>query len=119
MTPVQFHGRNWLPGCATLLSIVACYGTLFIVSLLSIAGLSVSLPTGPWAVTITVFAAVAALAIANNYRRHHSLPPLLLAALGAGTVAWVMLGSYDRLLEIAGFLALIIAAVWDRRITTR
>lgn len=119
MTPIQIRDRNWLPGCATLLSIVACYGTLLIVSLLSIAGLSISVPTGPWAVTITVLAVVAALAIANNYRRHHSRPPLLLAAVGAGTIAWVMLGSYDRSLEIAGFALLIIATLWDRRTTSR
>ena len=110
--------RNWVSGCATLLSIIACYGTLLLVALLSILGISVTVHTGARAATITLFAAVAALAIAANYRRHRVAAPLLLSLAGVAIIAWVMFGSYNRIVELTGFAALIAAAVWDRRVKT-
>lgn len=108
--------RNWVPGWATLLSIIACYGTLLLVALLSILGISVTVHTGAWAATIVLFAAVAALAIAANFRRHRVPAPLLLALAGVAIIAWVMFGSYNRIVELIGFAVLIAAAIWDRRV---
>jgi hypothetical protein len=38
-----------------------------------------------------------------------------LAVVGAAMVLWVMFGSFNRALEIAGFAALVAATVWDWR----
>jgi hypothetical protein len=38
-----------------------------------------------------------------------------LATVGAALVLWVMFGSFNRVLEIAGFTALVAATVWDWR----
>jgi hypothetical protein len=56
---------EWLPGAATVCSIVTWYGTL--------------------------------------------------AVVGAAMVLWVMFGSFNRAIEIAGFAALVAATIWDWR----
>jgi hypothetical protein len=107
---------GWLAGAGTLLAIIACYGTLMILSVLSLMGVSLAVHKGAWAGTIVLFSLVAVLGVAMSYRRHRQVWPLLVAAFGAGLVAWAMFGSYSRLVEIMGFAFLLTAAVWDWRI---
>lgn len=101
---------------ATLLSITACYGTLLVIGALSLLGVGLSLHTGAWAGVIVAFAFAAVAGVALGYRRHRTAAPLLLSVAGACLITWVMLGSFSRLLELAGFAMLIAAAAWDWRL---
>lgn len=106
---------SWLPRAATALALVSCYGTTVLIGLLSLLGVSLALDEGIWAGTISVFAALATIAIAVSYRRHRTIGPTAVAALGFGLILWVMYGSYGRIIELAGFVLLIAAALWDWR----
>lgn len=116
----KIAGRwEWLAGAATVCSIVACYGTLAVVGVLSVMGVGIALHEGAWAGVISLFAVIAAAGIAFGYRRHRVIGPLVLAIVGAVLVLWVMFGSFNRVLEIAGFAALVAATVWDWRAKKR
>jgi hypothetical protein len=105
-----------LAGLATIISILACYGTLAFVSLLSIFGLSLNIHEGAWAGVITLFAWLAFMGVAVNFRCYRALGPLLLGAAGAVLITWVMFVSFNRFLEIAGFAGLISASLLERRL---
>ena len=76
------NGFDWLAGAATLLAIAACYGTLVLISALSLMGIMLAPHEGAWAAVISALAMVAAAGVLMGYRRHGALPPLILA-LGA------------------------------------
>jgi hypothetical protein len=65
---------------------------------------------------ISVLALLAGVGVLLGYRRHRALAPLILGLVGAALILWVMLGSYDRFIEAAGFAALLVAAVSDWRL---
>lgn len=112
-------GLRWLgrySGVAVVLSIVACYGTLALVALLSLAGATVSLHEGAWATVVVVLVWVAVLAMAVNLQWHRSFGPFILADLGALLVTWVMFVDFNRTMELSGFALLIVAALWDRQL---
>jgi len=111
-TDVSELGR--LSGFATVLSIVACYGTLAFVSILSLMGITVNIHEGAWAGAITFFAWLAFAGVAISFRRYHALGPLSIAATGAVLITWVMFISFSRTLEILGFVLLTTAAFWKR-----
>lgn len=101
-------------GFSTLLSIIACYGTLALVTLLSFLGITIDIHTGVWAGVITLFAWLAVAGVASSFRRNRAVGPLLIAAVGAVFITWAMFVSFNRIIEIAGFSGLIFAAVWER-----
>lgn len=106
---------SWFARAATVLAILSCYGTTALIGLLSLLGVSLALNEGIWAGAISVFAALAAIAIAVSYRRHRVIGPTVVAALGFVLILWTMYGSYSRVIELAGFVLLIAAALWDWR----
>jgi len=106
---------SWLPRVATVLAILSCYGTTVLIGLLSLLGLSLAVDERVWAGAISVFAALAAVAIAASYRRRHSIGPGAVAVGGLALILWVMYGSYSRIIELAGFALLIVATLWDWR----
>ena len=112
---IYFRG-GWLAGAGTILALCACYGTLGLVALLSMMGVTVAVHEGAWAGTISVFAVLAVGGMALGYRRHGALPPLVLAALGAALIVWVMFGVYHLAVELAGFALLVVATFWDWRV---
>ncbi len=116
MTQQSGDRLGWLAGAGTVLAVLACYGTLAVVSGLSLLGVSLAVHEGAWAVVIGVFAVVALLGIGVGYRHHRVAGPLVIAAVGTALVLWAMAVSYDRALEIAGFAGLILAAIWDWRV---
>ena len=105
----------WLPGAATALAIVSCYGTTLLIGLLSLLGISMAVNERAWAGAISVFALLAAIAIAASYLRHRVIGPTISAAIGLGLILWVMYGSYSSVMELLGFAALVVATVWDWR----
>lgn len=110
------RGRaSWLPRAATVLAILSCYGTTLIIGLLSALGISLAVDERAWAGAISILAALAAVAIAASCRRRGSIGPAAIAAVGLVLILWVMYGSYDRIVELAGFALLVVAALWDWR----
>ncbi len=107
-------GRRGLWGmAAVVLALVACYGTLTAVSLLPLIGLTLPVDEVVWTGAIILFTSMAAIAVAAGARKHGSFRPLALAILGAVLIAYTLLGPYYRLVELAGFVLLVGAALWD------
>ena len=100
----------------TALALIACYGTLCLVSLLALAGITLPINEGLWAVAIAAFYAIAVATLAPGYRRQKNHRPILLAAIGLAVILWVMFGTYNWLAELIAFAALIAATLWDRRL---
>lgn len=105
----------WLSGVATILAVLACYGTTLVVVLLSMLGVSIAVNEHAWAGAISAFAALATIAIGASYRRHRSIWPAVIAVLGLALILWTMYGSYSRVIELAGFICLIAATLLDLR----
>ena len=92
---------SWFPRAATALAVLSCYGTTLLIGLLSLLGVSSTLDEGIWAGAISLFAALATIAIAASYRQHRIIGPTVIAALGLGLILWVMYASYSRAAELA------------------
>jgi len=116
---------SWLAGAGTLLSLAACYGTLGLIALLSALGFTIAVNNHVWAAAIVAFALLAVLGVALGGMKHRKTGPLFLAITGAALVTWAMYGSQNitallgvsgRVVELAGFAALISATVWDWRL---
>ena len=105
--------QTWLPSMVTGLSMLTCYGTLAALSLLSLAGISITLNNTIWASAIVVFSilAVVVIAIGNLKRKYYG--PIILAAIGASLVTYAMFVSYSVSIEVIGFGMLVIATFWD------
>jgi hypothetical protein len=117
--------HEWLAGAATFLSLATCYGTMGLVGILSLMGVTLAVNAHVWAAAIVLFALLAVAGVALGYRRHRSLAPLGLAAVGALLVTVAMyasgtivdgLGLPARAVELVGFAGLVAAAVWDWRL---
>jgi hypothetical protein len=116
-------------GLSATLSIVFCYGTLVVVSVFSAIGISLNVNEGLWAGAIVLFAlltllAVGAalltlLAVGANYCIYKKKSPILVSTIGVILISWVMFVSFNRIIEIIGFIGLIIAAIWDRHLKKR
>lgn len=115
----QSDGLKWLgrySGIAVVLSVVTCYGTVAVVAVLSLVGVSMSVHEGAWATLIVALAWIAVLAMGINIQRHRSFGPFIIADVGALLLSWVMFVDYSRPKEIIGFALLIVAALWDRKL---
>ena len=106
----------WLPGFATALSLIACYGTLAVVAILGALGIAIALNEALWAGAIVAFAALAVGGLAIGFSRHRHVWPLSLGGLGAAAVGYAMYVQYARLIELSGFVLLCVAAIWDWRL---
>ena len=102
-----------------MLSIVACYGTLAFVMIFSLFGITISVHEGAWAAVIVVFSWLAVVAMGVSYRHHRGMGPVIVSAIGALLITWVMLVAFNRIEEVLGFAALIVAALWDRYLRGR
>lgn len=88
---------------ATASSLIACYGTLAAIALLGALGVTLALNEAVWAGAITLFAGLAFVALLIRWRRHRRTVPVLLAGLGFLLIAFTMLISYERIIELVGF----------------
>jgi len=118
---------GWLAGAGTLLSLLACYGTLGLIAILSLMGVSLAINVQVWAGVIVAFALIAVAGVALGYRLHRNPAPAVMALSGVLLVIWAMYGSeviqawfgvLGRGVELAGFAGLIAAAAWDWRLKT-
>jgi len=99
---------------ATILALLACYGTLAFVSILALAGITVPIDEGWWAISITIFYALAVAVIAFGSIKKQAYGPAILGLTGLALILWVMFRTYHWATELAVFVILITAAVWDR-----
>jgi arsenite methyltransferase len=99
---------------ATILALLACYGTLAFVSILSLVGVTIAVNNGVWAGTISAFYGLAVAAVAFGARRHRVFGPTILGLVGFAIILWAMFGSYSWITELLAFIILIAATLWDR-----
>lgn len=116
---------GWLAGTGTVLSLASCYGSLGVVAILSVMGVNLAINVHIWAASIVLFAVVAAVGVSLGYLRHRKAIPMTLAVIGTLLVAAAMYGAgaiqtipglSSRAIELIGFAALVIAAIWDWRL---
>jgi len=110
---------SWLGSAASLLAVVACYGTLAAVALLSIIGISIKIDESTLAKLITGLLALALGGIGYSYSVHRHPGPLMLSVASAAMLLWVFYGGYSKPLELSGFAGLIIASISDFRTKKR
>ena len=48
------HRFDWLAGVATLLAILACYGTIVLIGALSLLGMTLAIHEGAWAGVVSL-----------------------------------------------------------------
>lgn len=101
---------------ATAAAALACYGTLAVVSLLGLLGIRAAVNEAAWGGAILVLAGLAVLALLAGTRRHGSLAPGVAALFGGGLIAYALLIEYVFYIELAGFVVLSLAAVYDLRL---
>lgn len=106
-----FRARGTAGIAATVLAILACYGTLALAALLPVLGLRLAVSDAAWSGAIGLFILLAVLAIAAGARRYRSPGPALAAAGGAGLVAFALLVAYHPAVELGGFV-LLAGAAW-------
>lgn len=113
---------SWLAGASALISVVACYGTLALIALLSTMGITLTLNERVWAGVIVAFAVLAVLLVTMGFKHHQSHNPARLAIVAAALIIWAvydspgirdMLGIPPMVVELAGFAGLLGAAYWD------
>lgn len=101
---------------ALALALLACYGTLAVITLFSILGITIAIREDLWAGTIMLFVVLSAIVVATGIKKHHAIRPLIPALIGVALIAYVMFATYSLALEISGFVLLGIATVWDHRL---
>ncbi|MBW4976281.1 MerC family mercury resistance protein [Roseovarius mucosus] len=63
-----------------------------------------------------LFAALAFVALFFRWRNHRRIAPILLAGIGFLLIAFTMMISYERLIELVGFAFLCVGTFVDWRI---
>jgi len=115
--PSRLALAKWrLAGAFSLATaILACYGTLAALALLSAAGVNFVMNETVWAGVVVLGAGLAALAVGVRARRYGGRLAAALALAGAGIVGYTQLVRYDLWIELAGFGLLAAAVVLDLR----
>ena len=104
-----------LASAGSLLAVASCYGTLGVVALLSVVGVTVHLNEVLMTRIITGVLVVALPGLGYSFRTHRNVGPLPVGLASAALLLWVFYGHYTRPLEALGFLGLVAASVWDFR----
>ena len=100
-------------GVAALLTFIACNGLIFVVALLALFGITLDINPHVQAILISLFAILTSVLIYKGFMQHHKIGPLLVAGIGALVIILTMYASYNKLIESAGLLALVVAAGWN------
>lgn len=116
--PSRLRQARWrVAGALSLgVAILACYGTLAALALLSAAGITLAVNPTVWAGVVVLAAACAALAVGTRaWRYGDGRLAAGLAVAGAAIVAWTQLVRYDLAVELAGFGLLAAGVLLDWR----
>ena len=99
-----------------MLALLSCYGTLAVITLLSMLGITLAVQEDIWTGTIMFFVLLSACIVASGKKKHHIVGPLILAVFGVILIAYLMFITYNLVFEICGFVLLGIATLWDYRL---
>lgn len=117
LDPRRIAASIWRQGLAGIiglgLALLACYGTLAAIGLMSIYGISLMLNETLWAGAIALFTLLTTATTILGARLHGARGPAALTIAGAGLVLYALLVDYHQLVELAGFLVLAGGVGWD------
>lgn len=113
---------SWLAGGGAVLSVLACYGTIALIAVLSLLGVTIAVNVHVWAAAIVGFAVIAFSGVVLRARSHGRTGSVITAALGVVLIIistyasdWLddEVGINARIVEALGFAALVTGAGWD------
>ncbi|WP_020591310.1 MerC family mercury resistance protein [Kiloniella laminariae] len=104
---------RWIAAISTTFSFLLCYGTLVIISLLGQVGVAMAINDTLWAGAIVSTAGLALAGLIWGLLRHKNPWPSVIGASGALLLTYTMFQQYSILIELAGFILLFSAALWD------
>ncbi len=107
--------RGRLGVAAIVLSVVACYGTLALITGLSAFGIALAPDETLLKTVIAAFALLAAMAVVAGRRRRGSALPVVLATAGAALLVYLLFVRFDRTVEVLAFVLLALAVFIDWR----
>ena len=110
------HHRGFWGILTWILALLSCYGTLAVLALLSMLGITLAIREDIWLGIIMLFVTLSACIVALGVKQHHAIGPLVPAVIGVVLIAYVMFHTYYLVLEICGFILLGIAVLWDYRL---
>ena len=116
--PGRARSLSW-PLAGVILALLSGYGMLALIAGLAVFGIAVSVNETVWSWVIVGCSAMAVLGLGRRSLQHRRAGPLIFGTAGFLAIAWAMLGIYSRAGEIAGFAALLAAALLDRRMCRR
>ncbi len=96
-----------------VLAALTCYGTLALVSLMSVLGVSMAFNEAIWATTIVGFVYLATLITALGMRKHGSLKPVVIAITGSTIMTYTMFFNYQLMIELLAFGCIGLASYFD------
>lgn len=111
--------RGFMGVAGLVFALLACYGTLAAVGLLTLLGVGLVLDESIWAGAIAVFTLLTAAVIMPGIRQHRSFAPGLLALAATGILLYALFVDYNMATEMVGFLLLAAAVWWDIRLRRR
>lgn len=113
---VAIHRRGLWGLITWALALLSCYGTLAILALFSMLGMTLMIREDIWAGIIMVFVSLSAIVVALGIKQHRKVAPLISAVIGVMLIIYSMIITYYLVLEILGFALLGIATLWDYRL---
>lgn len=106
--------RRGVPGTvAVTLAVLSCYGALALTALLPLVGIRLVLDASLWSGAIVLFTVLTVIAVLPGIRAHKAWIPAATAVVGAGMILHALLVDYRALVELAGFVLLIVAVIRD------
>lgn len=111
---ITFIHRRGLWGLLTwALALLSCYGTLAVLALFSMLGITLVIREDAWAGIIMLFLLLSVFVVALGMKKHHKVAPVITAVIGVMFITYAMFGTYHLVLELCGFILLGIANYWD------
>ena len=102
-----------------MMAAIACYGTLALVALMSLLGVTLAFNEAIWAGSIVAFTLAATLVIALGVKLHKSCKPLVPGLLGSALMVYTMLVDYRLVFELLAFALLALAIYLDYHLRRR
>ena len=105
--------QSWLSGVAAILTLVACNGTIILVGLLAIFGVSVTINPHIQAVVVSIFAITSLIFVYRGFKTQQKAGPLVLAVIGTVLVVGSMYIYFNKIVESIGLVLLIGSTIWN------
>lgn len=105
--------RGFMGMAGLTMALLACYGTLAAVALLTLLGVSLALNETIWVGAIVLFTILTTAAVIGGMRYHRSSAAAILAVVATGVIMYALFIDYHMLTELAGFVMLAAAAGYD------